>query len=469
MALLEEASKMLQVKGFDVLWNVSRFRGHEALSTPYRFDLIFAVPKTVDTSSLLDREAILSITAGRHERRVAGIFERVRHGVTLGSGERQIRARLVPRLSRLALRKNSRVFQDQPTSSVVARILGEYGVPIRSELTARYRVREICIQHEERDLDFVERLLAEEGIAYRFEAPPPEAAPWTAETLVLFDSAAYPDLESGPHLLYRPIVEGAALVRQENHVGRFEEELRKKPRSIICREHDFLHPDRTAARSAANGPPVAVDAVYEHHGPYGEMQTEPQPVAQLLEQHRRNASRQNGESESARLAPGFGIVIEDHDDVTLSAAFAVVTVEHFGTTKGDARSYRNVFHTVRREFLLRPARPDRRVRQSIETAMVCGPPGEDVHTDALGRIKLQFSWDLVGRRDDQSSCWVRVAQSWAGAGWGSQFIPRVGMEVLVAYLGGDPDRPIVVGALANATHPPAFPLPANKTRSGFRS
>src|SRR5262249_44782585 len=119
-------------------------------------------------------------------------------------------------------------------------------------------------------------------------------------------------------------------------------------------------------------------------------------------------------------------------------------------------------------------------RQVAETAVVVGPePGaaltpelasaRNIYTDAHGRIKVQFHWDLEGRRDDKSSCWLRVSQPWAGAGWGAQFMPRIGMEVVVTYLGGDLDRPLVTGCVYNATHTPPFALPENATRSGLRT
>src|SRR5262249_40965481 len=132
--------------------------------------------------------------------------------------------------------------------------------------------------------------------------------------------------------------------------------------------------------------------------------------------------------------------------------------------------YKNQFHCVPAAIAVRPKRPRPRVQQTLETATVVGPPGQEIHTDDNGRIRVRFHWDPDHARDDeQSSCWMRTMQTWAGTGFGSQFVPRVGMEVLVMFVGGDVDRPMVIGCAYNATHPHPFSLPTQKTRSGIRT
>ncbi|MEZ4314477.1 MAG: type VI secretion system tip protein TssI/VgrG [Polyangiaceae bacterium] len=131
--------------------------------------------------------------------------------------------------------------------------------------------------------------------------------------------------------------------------------------------------------------------------------------------------------------------------------------------------YSNHFEVVPADRPFPPPRPPRRVRQTLESAVVTGPPGQEIHCDPHGRVKVQFHWDRAGRRDERSSCFLRVAQSWAGTGFGAQFVPRIGMEVLVGFLGGDPDRPVVVGCVPNAHTPPPYPLPQNNTRSVLRT
>src|SRR5262249_20267565 len=136
---------------------------------------------------------------------------------------------------------------------------------------------------------------------------------------------------------------------------------------------------------------------------------------------------------------------------------------------GTSRPYRNRFEVVPAETPSPPPRPARRVQQTLESAVVVGPAGQEIYCDRYGRVKVQFHWDRDGKRDEGSSCFLRVATAWAGADFGHQLVPRIGMEVLVSFLGGDPDRPVIIGCLANAHNPVPHALPQSKTRSGIRT
>lgn len=468
---------VLHIEGIEHDLEVVSFRGREALSTPFRFDVQFLSRRGVELKDVLARRAQLELSVGGKPRVIVGIVGRFTRGAVLADGIAQPSLRLVPQLFRLSTRRASRIFQDQTTPQIVARVLGEHRVALLSELKDEYRRREYCVQHEETDLAFLTRLLAEDGIVYRFD-PPPEDDAASSERLVLFDKvASYADLPGGKALAYRPApAGGSAMMRDENHVTHFEERTQRAPGAVLLTAFDFEHPERDPrASSPEDATPqsegIGLELIHEHHGPYPETQVVPQSPAMVLEQLRRSAAQYRAESSCARLSAGHRVELGDHDDAALSGGYAVTRVDHRGVTEGtgDGATYENSFRAVHESFLLRPARPTRVVRQSLETATVTGPAKEEIHTDRYGRIRVHFHWDVLGKPDDTSSCWIRVAQTWAGAGFGGQFIPRVGMEVLVAYLGGDPDRPIVVGSLPDATHPPAFPLPANKTRSGWRS
>ena len=163
----------------------------------------------------------------------------------------------------------------------------------------------------------------------------------------------------------------------------------------------------------------------------------------------------------------------DHGIDALDGHYVVARVEHTGrapeAAPGRQPVYENRFVCVPAEVALRPKRPKRLLQQVVETAVVVGPAHEEVYTDEHGRVKVQFPWDLAGKNDARSSCWVRVAQAWAGAGWGFQFVPRIGMEVVVTFVGGDVDRPLITGCVPNAINVPPFMLPAQRTRSGIRT
>ncbi len=193
----------------------------------------------------------------------------------------------------------------------------------------------------------------------------------------------------------------------------------------------------------------------------------------MLRQKRRRALTAQGESGCPDLAPGHRFALQDHPAGHLDRAYVVVSVEHHGQTDPQQgvqwRIYSGTFDCAPAEVTYVPPRPKRRSTQVMLTATVVGPVGEEIYVDAVGQIKVQFHWDRDGGDDERSSCRVRTMQAWGGAGWGTQFIPRVGTEVIVAFEGGDTDKPMVLGSLYNGTHPPAFVLPGDRTRSGFRT
>lgn len=225
---------------------------------------------------------------------------------------------------------------------------------------------------------------------------------------------------------------------------------------------------------AATGQRVPME-VYDHHSPFlfPKWSFANDEAPRMLRQERRRASIATGVSGCSDLAPGRRIALAGHPAHQLDGTWAVVAVEHRGETYAESgrkwNVYSNQFECAPAEMTYPPARPERECVQVALTATVVGPPGEEIWVDPIGRIKVQFHWDREGRYDDKSSCWIRVMQAWAGAGWGHQFIPRVGQEVIVLFEAGDPDRPLVTGAVYNGTHPPPFKLPQEKARSGIRT
>jgi type VI secretion system secreted protein VgrG len=285
-----------------------------------------------------------------------------------------------------------------------------------------------------------------------------------------------------------------------------------RPLRTHVRDYEFKNPlfelsARASTLPRAEAPPSPDLEVYHHHGEYERPDVNDENAGLHLEQHRADAAVALGEGRHPDLGAGVRFRLENHSEprvpvpegrfaaarvwhrfaqpdietavgelLRFVAAFegveglfpaATRDAAHEAMAPSEAWTYANRFECVRDTTAFRPPRPRRAPRTSIELATVVGPIGEEVYTDKHGRIKVQFHWDREGKWLPESSCWVRVAQTWGGAGFGSMFIPRVGMEVVVAFVGGDPDRPVVVGTLYNGTHPTAEPLPAKKTRSGF--
>ncbi len=213
---------------------------------------------------------------------------------------------------------------------------------------------------------------------------------------------------------------------------------------------------------------------YEHHGTdlsphHGRRSTEPE---RMLRAHRRQARVMRGQSLCMRIEAGHRFKLDGHSLDELNQDWAVIEVRHEGTQNfHDAATgtpYRNHFRAVPRRVVFVPKRPERRSIQVCLTATVVGPANEEIHVNERGEIKVKFHWDRATDRHD-SSCWIRTMHPWAGAGWGFQFIPRIGMEAVVAFEGGDPDKPLVTGCVYNGVLPPPFALPADKTISGIRT
>ena len=464
---------------------VLSFRGREAVSRPFRFDLIVDADESDAHDlepELLGRPATLAMqVAGGEPRRVCGIVAAVEAQDAFEQGRHAFHLRLVPRLWLLKKRKTSRTFQDMSVPEIAGDVLGRAGVRYRSALVEKYGVRTYCVQYQETDLAFVTRILAEEGIFYFFEHE-------AEDTVVLGDSAhLYAPIAGDPELSYRYEQEGRALAPREHHVGRFSRRRAIESGAVLQRDYDFRRPLldlRAEAKPSSSAPPVGaagpetlpVEAelrVYDHHGQDDHPDVDAGTARVRLSQLRRRAVVARGASACRRLVPGFRFDLVDHEIDALDGGYVVVQVEHEGRAAEVAgsgkRVYENTFACAPADVPLRPRRPRRALQQVTETALVVGPEGEEVYTDALGRVKVQFHWDLDGKRDEHSSCWVRVSQAWAGSGWGFQFIPRVGMEVLVTFVGGDQDRPVVTGCVYNAANALPFPVHTQAERSGIRT
>lgn len=496
----------LTVNGVEAPLRVIAFRGREALSKPYRFDLTVRCPPSVDLLALriLAEPATLVLRGTDGQRLIHGRVGEVK--LDAGASDKGVfvfRIRLAPDLLLLQYRRSSRVFQNKTVPEIVEGMLAEYGIPCAFFLADEHPTRAYCLQYKETDLDFITRILAEEGIFYFFanasnhtQLPPLDAQ---RDAVVFGDRAeVYPQIAL-------PSTGRLALRHRDGHdfadgIGEFTMRDAIRTQGVHLTDYDFTRPALTLAarRSAAVGSTALVDQLpslasaagvagggephpmtrtlqfYDHRGDFDEVDVRDDRARAELEQLRRNARRATGTSSAMGLLPGFRFTLEADLLPTLDGGYVVTRVEHeghdlsFGGAAAQA-AYTNTFRCVPADVVFRPKRPERELRQVLESATVVGPAGEDIHTDAFGRVKVQFHWDFEGTEDDKSSCWLRVVQSWSGGTWGTIFTPRVGMEVMVSFLGGDLDCPVITGCGYNATHPPPFELPKHKTRSGIRT
>lgn len=463
-ALLPEVQYTLSVRDQPIAWQVRRVELREALSAPYtlRIELISEDPD-LDPDALLGADIRLTLArSDDHTRDLLGLVLRVEQLGRRGE-RRSLRLEIGPALALCAHRVDTRAWQRLTALQIVESVLE----PSLAALNRRLRLdldpttcppREYCVQYRESDLDLVRRLLHEEGIAFRFDHS------GDAETLVLFDTR-----ERCPELGTFPLVPRAATIAATEAVERLGRARALGPTGIIQRDWvallaadaPFTHQhDKADERGRQR-------LRFEHDDRRTDADDGARRARHKLEQHAVHRQRCSGAGDILGFAPGQRFTLEDPP----ASDYLLLAVEHHGDIT-NTPSYHNEFHCIPAGLPFRPAldEPTRRPRvHGPHTAIVIGPEGEEIHTDEHGRIKVRFHWDSESPSDEHGSCWVRVAQTWAGAGWGALFIPRVGMEVVVQFLDGDPDRPLVIGCVYNSLSTPPITLPDHKTTSALIS
>ncbi len=458
------------------------FRGREAISQPYRFDLeLVSERPDLDLQALLHKPAFLAFDpAGKG---IHGLVHRIAQGE---SGQRLTRYRLtlVPQLAYLAHRTNQRIFQHLSAPQIVAQVLEEHGIQAdayRFQLgPVVYPEREYCVQYDETDLHFVQRLCEEEGIHYHFEHS-------TAGHVLVFGDDQTSFARLGQPTAY---LQDNGMTADEPVIKRFAVRIATRTSRVSRRDYDFEQP-RLRMEAAYRGEPAA-NAMpqpdledYDYPGRFTERARGKHLSQRALERHRHDYRLAEGDSNQTGLVSGHLLEISDHPRREWNDLWLLTEVLHEGkqpqvleesitshvdTGDGFVQGYRNRFSATPWDIPFRPPlnHPKPKVLGS-QTAVVTGPAGEEIHCDEYGRVKVQFHWDRHGQADDKTSCWLRVSSSWAGDRYGGIAIPRVGMEVLVTFLEGDPDQPLVTGCLYHKEHRVPYDLPANKTRTVFKT
>jgi type VI secretion system secreted protein VgrG len=472
----------LTLEGVDHDLKVLEFRGREAISQPYRFDLeLVSERPDLDLQALLHKPAFLAFDpAGRG---IHGLVHRIAQGE---SGKRLTRYRLtlVPQLAYLAHRTNQRIFQHLSVPQIVAQVLEEHGIQADAYRFGLgpviYPEREYCVQYDETDLHFIQRLCEEEGIHYHFEHS-------TAGHVLVFGDDQTSFAKLGQPTAY---LQDNGMTADEPVIKRFAVRVATRTSRVSRRDYDFEQP-RLLMEAAYRGEPAA-DAMpkpdledYDYPGRFTERARGKHLSQRALERHRHDYRLAEGKSDQPRLVSGHLLEISDHPRREWNDLWLLTEVLHEGkqpqvleesitnhvdTGDGFAQGYRNRFSATPWDIPFRPAldHPKPKVLGS-QTAVVTGPAGEEIHCDEYGRVRVQFHWDREGQADDKTSCWLRVSSSWAGDRYGGIAIPRVGMEVLVTFLEGDPDQPLVTGCLYHKEHQVPYDLPANKTRTVFKT
>jgi len=384
-------------------------------------------------------------------------------------------AHLAPWLWLLSYAADCRIFQNVSVPDIVTNVFRQHAISdfTDSLLTGTYPKLDYVTQYDETDLEFVSRLMEDAGIYYYFEHEKDK------HTLVLSDSySAHHKAEGYEEIpLLETKIRGA---RTTDYIDRWSRWNELRPGAVVMTDYDFEKPrvPLEAQRVVPNPHAKADFEVYHYPGNYNERSIGEDICSRRLDEFNARYEQMGGSGNVRGLGAGniFDLVIPPP---TASRHEYLVDYASYDLRVGGYESKANVDtdNVFFMQFTVldsqRQYRPERRFKPKKmpgpQTATVVGKSGEEIWTDKYGRVKVQFHWDRQGKSDENSSCWIRVAQVWAGNQWGAMHIPRIGQEVIVDYLNGDPDRPFISGRLYNADNMPPYELPANKTQSGIKS
>ena len=476
MADFTQEGRLIQIEtplGPDVLI-LESFQGVEEMSRPFQFRLrMFSHRHDIAFKDIVTKNVTVKVEAAENEFRYfnghISRFEQLDNAGIFAVYE----ADLVPWLWFFSHTNDCRIYQDKTAVEIIEDVFQRMGLKhFERKLNGSPGKREYCVQYRESALQFVSRLMEEEGIYYYFKH---EA---NRHVLVMGDHKGAPTECPGKSFRMEPSG-GSGYDRREDFVQGWRRARSIRPNRRTLTDYNFktattgLLQQTDTASDIKVSPPLEI---YDYPGIYLTTSEGEAITRRHMEEEEAAGSRISGRGTCRVFSPGYRFQLEDHPRTRENGEYLLTTVRHEAHSNianlgmGAMAFYRNEFTALPRDLPYRPPRiTPKPIVYGVQTAVVTGPPGEEIHTDEYGRIKVQFHWDRQGKKDDKSSCWMRVAQPTAGGGWGSFFLPRIGFEVVVSFLEGDPDRPLVTGCVYNSTNKPAKALPANKTQSGIRS
>ena len=461
--------RMTSPLGDDVLL-VRTLRMREAVSSLFTLELeLLSESDEIKFEQIVGKPVAVSLELNNQKsRHFHGLVSRFAHSGAKGRFV-AYRAEVVPALWLLTRRSGCRIYQHVSVPDIAKKLFGELGVSeVRQELSKSYPALEYCVQYRESDFNFVSRLLEDSGISYFFEHGA------KADTLVLFDS---PDgnapVPGQATAIYATASDAGGT---SGEVSEFHVERELRPGKYSHTDFNFEQPSLSLQSSTPTSMGIAGNdrfEIYDHPGghmlpPHGDSRAKTR-----MEAEESASLTARGVSSCAAFTPGYRFDLRGHHRKDANDTFVLTEVLHEVTDSidpEDVASYDNTFVCRPHKVPLRPlCTTPKPVVYGAQTATVVGAAGQEIDVDPHARVVVQFHWDREGKRDQNSSCRVRVAQNWAGKGWGLIAHPRIGQEVLVEFLEGDPDRPIVVGRVYNGEQTAPYGLPANSTQTGIKT
>lgn len=451
---------------------LKRLAATEQLSQPFELDLtLVSEDGELDPDHILGKPFGLALTISEDgpPRHFHGI---VTEFAQTGFAERlhEYQAVVRPWFWMLTRRADCRVFQGKTVPEIFESVCGEAGFrDFKKRLQSTYDPWEYCVQYRETDFNFLSRLLEQEGIFYYFEHDE------NHHVMVLSDDVAQCGTVAGyDEVPYHPTA------MDRDHLTSWSFHKSFHPGKFAARDYNFerpaVIPEATSSISRPHNP--SRYEIFDYPAEATKTTSEGvEKVTKVRVQELQTAQMvARGEGDAAGLTAGKLFKLTGYPRSDLNMQYLVtatsidISSDNYGTSSGTSDQFAIAIEAVDAREHYRPPRvTPKPVVHGTQTAVVVGPKGEEIHTDTHGRVRVQFHWDRQGPMSDKSSCFIRVGQVWAGQGWGGHHIPRMGQEVIVAFMEGDPDDPLIIGSVYNGTNTWPYPLPANKTRSGIKS
>jgi len=475
MTLLRYA-RVFTPLGDDVLLFFS-MDGTESMGQPFEYEVdLLSTDEQLDLTQLLGQPILITLELPNTQiREFSGYVTRF---VLVGSVGRYVRYRatLRPWVWLITRRSNCRIFQNQTVPEVVLAMFREHGFSdFKDLLSGSYRTWEYLVQYRESDFNFISRIMEQEGIYYYFTHAEGK------HTLVLSDS--YSAHQPAPGYEVIPYVARSRDHVMDDHIDSWRAIRQITSGAFTAADYDFEAPKAKLGSTLAPGAayPGGEYELYDYPGEFADNKQADEQVKVRLQAELAQHDVVRGEGNARGIHAGALMTLSDFPRVDQNKEYLItstsISIRSEGyeslidaTADPEAPSFRVSFSAIdaKRNFRV-PRTTPKPVVRGPQSAVVVGQGGQEIWTDEYGRVKVQFYWDREGTFDENSSCWVRVAQLWAGSGWGGIHIPRIGQEVIVDFLEGNPDRPVITGRLYNADNMPPYELPANQTQSGIKS
>jgi type VI secretion system secreted protein VgrG len=456
---------------------VQSFSGEESISRLFRFQLdLVSEEETIAPKDIVGKNVTLGVMHA-DESTERFFNAHVSRFSQLPSQGRYYRyqAELVAWPWFLTLSADCKIYQEMSILDIIEEVFGRFGfTDYRFDTQGQHNAREYCVQYRETAFDFITRLLEEEGVFYYFEHEKGK------HTLVMADHKGTHQPCPFQSKIDMETASGPGFSRDEDSITHWERHYEFRTGKWAQTDYNFETPSTKLLSTVDTIVKLDKNKSYEIYDYPGEYlkKAEGDSLTKLrMEEEEVGYDVASGNSDCRALVSGYKFTLQRHPQRDQNKTYVLTSVVHSGQQAGFSgegaateANYANSFRCIPDTVTFRPARvTPRPFVRGTQTAVVVGPGGEEIYTEKHGRVKVQFHWDRDGQKDDKSSCWIRVSQPWAGKNWGAIWLPRIGQEVVVDFLEGDPDRPIIIGRVYNAEQPPPYSLPGDQTQSGFKS